>query len=137
VQCTAKSRLRENVAAQTKAPYKAGSVPSEIATGQTTEGLPVAPSLGPVLSEARVPPERALVDGRTVFICALSVVIAAAAGVVAQALTRLIGLVTNLSFYGKLSTEFVSPAGNRLGALVIVVPIAGAIVVGLMARYGS
>jgi H+/Cl- antiporter ClcA len=89
------------------------------------------------LSAARVPPERALVDRRTVYICALSVVIAAAAGVVAQALTRLIGLVTNLSFYGKLSAEFVSPAGNGLGGLVIIVPIAGAIVVGLMARYGS
>jgi len=112
-------------------------MPSEIASGQTTEGLPVAPSLGPALVEARVPPERALVDARVVFICALSVVIAAAAGVVAQALTRLIGLVTNLAFYGSLSSAFVSPAANRLGPLVILVPIAGAVVVGLMARYGS
>src|SRR5438105_9998159 len=112
-------------------------MPSEIASGQTTEGLPVAPSLGPALLEARVPPERALVDARVVFICALSIVIAAAAGVVAQVLTRLIGLVTNLAFYGKLSGVFVSPAANRLGPLVILVPIAGAVVVGLMARYGS
>jgi H+/Cl- antiporter ClcA len=112
-------------------------MPSEIASGQTTEGLPIAPSLGPALVEARVPPERALVDARVVFICALSIVIAAAAGVVAQALTRLIGLVTNLAFYGRLSSVFVSPAANRLGPLVILVPIAGAVVVGLMARYGS
>ena len=87
--------------------------------------------------EARVPPERALVDARVVFICALSIVIAAAAGVVAQALTRLIGFVTNLAFYGRVSSVFVSPAANRLGPLVILVPIAGAVVVGLMARYGS
>ncbi|TMB40585.1 MAG: chloride channel protein [Deltaproteobacteria bacterium] len=112
-------------------------MPSEIASGQTTEGLPVAPSLGPALLEARVPPERALVDARVVFICALSIVIAAAAGVVAQALTRLIGFVTNLAFYGRVSSVFVSPAANRLGPLVILVPIAGAVVVGLMARYGS
>src|SRR2546425_5172626 len=112
-------------------------MPSEIASGQTTEGLPVAPSLGPALLEARVPPERALVDARVVFICALSIVIAAAAGVVAQALTRLIGFVTNLAFYGRLSTVFTSPAANRLGPLVVLVPIAGAVVVGLTARYGS
>jgi len=112
-------------------------VPSEIESGQTTEGLPVAPSLGPALSDARVPAERALVDRRVVFICAISIVVAGVAGVVAQALTRLIGLVTNLAFYGKVSTVFSSPAGNRLGPLVIFVPIAGAVVVGLMARYGS
>ena len=112
-------------------------MPSEIASGQTTEGLPVAPSLGPSLAEARVPPERALVDGRVVFVCALSIVIAIAAGFVARALTGLIGLVTNLSFYGKFSASFSSPAGNQLGGWVILVPVAGAVLVGLMARYGS
>src|SRR5947207_2514833 len=126
-----------DLAAGPEQPYKTGPMPSEIASGQTTEGLPVAPSLGPALLEARVPPERALVDARVVFICALSIVIAAAAGVVAQALTRLIGFVTNLAFYGRVSSVFVSPAANRLGPLVILVPIAGAVVVGLMARYGS
>jgi H+/Cl- antiporter ClcA/predicted transcriptional regulator len=112
-------------------------VASEIVSGQTTEGLPVAPSLGPALWEARVPPERALVDRRVVFICVLSVLVAALAGGVAQALTRLIGLVTNLAFHGTVSTELVSPAGHRLGPFVILVPIAGAVIVGLMARYGS
>jgi len=107
------------------------------ARGETTEGLPVAPSLGPTLVEARVPPERALVDRRVIFICALSVLIAMAAGVVAQALTRLIGFFTNLSFYGRLSWSFISPADNHLGLWVVLVPVAGALVVGVMARYGS
>ena len=31
----------------------------------------------------------------------------------------------------------VTPAGHALGAAVIVVPVLGALVVGLMARYGS
>jgi H+/Cl- antiporter ClcA len=35
------------------------------------------------------------------------------------------------------SAEFSSPAGNQLGPLVMLVPVAGAVVVGLMARYGS
>src|SRR5205085_697862 len=49
----------------------------------------------------------------------------------------LIGLVTNVAFYQRVSTTFVSPAGHALGPLVIVVPVLGALVVGVMARYGS
>ena len=43
---------------------------------------------------------------------ALAVAIAIAAGFVAQLLTALIGLFTNLAFYGRLSTAFVSPAAQ-------------------------
>src|SRR5207237_4828731 len=52
-------------------------------------------------------------------------------------LTRLIGFITNLAFYGRLSTTFTSPAANHLGAAVIVVPVVGGVLVGLMVRYGS
>jgi H+/Cl- antiporter ClcA len=55
----------------------------------------------------------------------------------ARTLVHMIGLFTNLAFYGRLSTEFVSPAGNRLGLLVVLVPVAGGVIVGLMARFGS
>ncbi len=92
---------------------------------------------GPALLAARVPPERVLVDRRVVYICALSVLTALAAGVVAQILTRLIAFFTNLSFFGRLSFAPVSPADNQLGPFVLLIPIAGAVVVGLMARYGS
>jgi chloride channel protein, CIC family len=109
----------------------------DVIKGATTDALPVAPSLAPTLEVARVPPERSLVDARVVIISALAILVAAAAGVVAQALVRLIGLVTNVSFYGRFSTEFSSPADNHLGAWVIAVPIVGGIVVGFMARYGS
>ena len=110
---------------------------SEVVAGRTTEGLPVAPSLGPALLETRVPRQQSLVDGRVVYLCALSVLLAVAAGGVAQVLTRLIALVTNLSFYGRLTAASVSPAGHQLGAWVIGVPVLGALVVGVMARYGS
>ena len=89
------------------------------------------------LASARVPAERALVDRRVVFVSLLAVIVAAAAGAVAQVLTRLIWLVTNLAFYGRFSAEYASPAANRLGGWVIAVPVIGGIVVGLMARYGS
>ena len=56
---------------------------------------------------------------------------------VAWALLRLIGLFTNLFFFQRWGVTLVSPAGHHLGGLVVLVPAAGALVVGLMARYGS
>src|SRR5438128_1445752 len=109
----------------------------DVVTGATTEGIPVAPSMGAALEVARVPPERALVDGRVVFISVLAVVIALAAGVVAQLLTRLIWLVTNVAFYRRFSVDYATPAGHHLGGWVVLVPVLGGVVVGLMARYGS
>jgi chloride channel protein, CIC family len=71
------------------------------------------------------------------FICSLSIALGIIGGFVAPALMRLIGFVTNLSFYGRISSDFSSPAANHLGAWVIVVPAIGGIIVGLMARFGS
>jgi H+/Cl- antiporter ClcA len=103
----------------------------------TSEGVPVAPSMGPLLERARVPAERSLIDKRVVLVCVISVVLAAATGVVAQVLISVIHFVTNLSFYGRLSLRPVSPAGNHLGWLVLFIPAIGGLVVGLMARFGS
>ena len=56
---------------------------------------------------------------------------------VALALLRLIGIFTNLFFYQRWGTAMVSPAGNHLGWLEVLVPMVGGLIVGLMARYGS
>jgi chloride channel protein, CIC family len=56
---------------------------------------------------------------------------------VALGLLRLIGLFTNLFFFQRWDTALVSPAGNQLGLLELLVPVGGALVIGLMARYGS
>ena len=109
----------------------------DVAQASTTNGLPVAASMGPTLENARAPRQATVVNGRTVVICLVSIAIAAAAGLVAQALTRLIGLITNLSFYGRFSFEFTSPAYNHLGLWVIGIPVIGGVIVGIMARYGS
>jgi len=58
-------------------------------------------------------------------------------GLIAYLLLKLIGLFTNLFFFGRLSAAFTSPAGNHLGLWVILLPAAGGIVVGLMAKYGT
>jgi H+/Cl- antiporter ClcA len=76
-------------------------------------------------------------DRRVVPLSLLCVLVALAAGVVAQVLTRLIELITNLSFYGRLSVSPASPAGNSLGLWVLAIPMVGGLVVGLMARFGS
>jgi H+/Cl- antiporter ClcA len=75
--------------------------------------------------------------GRLLRQSALAIVIGLLAAVVARVLTALIGLVTNLAFYGRWSLAFTSPAGNHLGLAVIIIPVIGAVIVGFMARYGS
>jgi H+/Cl- antiporter ClcA/CBS domain-containing protein len=74
---------------------------------------------------------------RTLAISGLAVGVAVLAALAAQFLTRLIGFITNLAFYSRLSTSFTSPADNHLGLGVILVPVIGALIVGLMARFGS
>ena len=110
---------------------------SGLAKAATTPGLPVDSSLAPALAAVRAPVQAPVVNRRVVYISLLSILIAVGAGLVAQALTRLIGLITNISFYGRFSTAFSSPAYNHLGLWVIGVPVIGGIIVGLMARYGS
>jgi len=85
----------------------------------------------------RFPSHRKTFDLRAVVLTSLAAAIGLAAGSAAVVLLKLIGLVTNLSFYGRLSASFVSPAANQLGLLVLVVPVIGGVAVGLMARYGS
>ena len=85
----------------------------------------------------RLPLERSLTDRRILIISAWSIALAIVTGFVAQILVSLIGLITNIAFYGRVSTVFVSPAHNRLGWAVVIVPVIGGVIVGLMARYGS
>jgi H+/Cl- antiporter ClcA/predicted transcriptional regulator len=59
------------------------------------------------------------------------------AAIVARGLVSLIGLVTNLAYYHRLSLTLVSPAANQLGVWGILVPVFGGLVIGLLARFGS
>jgi chloride channel protein, CIC family len=74
---------------------------------------------------------------RVLPISALAVAIGAMCAFVALALLRLIGLFTNLFYYGHWSSALVSPSGNHLGWFSILVPVGGAFIIGVMARYGS
>ncbi|MEO8888559.1 MAG: chloride channel protein [Jatrophihabitantaceae bacterium] len=71
-------------------------------------------------------------------IAALALPVGAVSACVAWALLRLIGLITNGVFYGRFDTHLVAPgAGHHNPAVVLLAPIAGGLVIGLMARYGS
>lgn len=99
--------------------------------------LPVAPSMDLALEAVRAPRPRAEVDRRVVLLGAMAVVLGLVAGLVARLLTALIGIITNLAFYGRWSADFTSPANHHLGAAVVAVPVVGGLIVGAMARYGS
>ncbi|MBS0567738.1 MAG: chloride channel protein [Proteobacteria bacterium] len=99
--------------------------------------LPVSPGLGDVMTAARMPRKSVQLDKRVLLISTIAILLAATCALIAQWLTALIGIVTNFAFYGRWSTELTSPAGNHLGAWVILVPVVGGLIVGAMARWGS
>lgn len=70
-------------------------------------------------------------------ISAVAVLTGAVAVVVARILLATIALVTNISFHGRLSIATTAPLGSNLGPFVLLVPVIGGLVVGIMARYGS
>ncbi len=74
---------------------------------------------------------------RVLPISLLAIVIGGICAFVALALLRLIGLFTNLFYFGRWSTAMVSPVGNHLGWYSVLIPIGGALIIGVMARYGS
>jgi CIC family chloride channel protein len=74
---------------------------------------------------------------RVLPISAMAMVIGLIGAYVALALLRLIGFFTNFFYYQRFSSALVSPAGNHLGWWAVLVPVAGGLIIGLMARYGS
>jgi chloride channel protein, CIC family len=77
------------------------------------------------------------VTARVIPISLLAVGIGLLSTLVAWALLRLIAFFTNAFYYGRVSTTLVSPAGNHLGWYSVFVPVAGGLIIGFMAYYGS
>ena len=75
---------------------------------------------------------------RALLVMALAVPVGIVAAGAAWVLVKLIGLVTNLVFFGSLGTALVSPGSQPHPAwLTLLAPVTGGLLVGLMARYGS
>src|SRR5881394_312268 len=76
-------------------------------------------------------------NARLLLLSSVAILIGIISAYVAVALLSLINFFTNLFFFQRLSFAAASPAMHSLGWLVIFVPIAGGLIIGLMARYGS
>ena len=74
---------------------------------------------------------------RIVLMSFLAAGIGLMAGIVAYILYKLIGWFTNLFFFHDATTTFRSVVGHHLGWWVMLVPVVGGLIVGVMARYGS
>jgi len=67
----------------------------------------------------------------------MALIIGALSAVVAWVLVWLIAVITNFSFYRSWSSVFQSPTHHHLGYSMLLVPVIGGLIIGLMARYGS
>ena len=74
---------------------------------------------------------------RMIVISFMAIFIGIISAFVALLLLRLIGLFTNIFFFQRWNTALVSPAGNQLGIFELFVPVIGALIIGIIARYGS
>ncbi|MGN6816559.1 MAG: chloride channel protein [Solirubrobacterales bacterium] len=78
------------------------------------------------------------VSRRLLTITVLALPIGALGAGLAWALLRLIGLITNLVFYDRFGTALVAPGeGHHAPLLILLAPVCGGLVIGLVARFGS
>ncbi|HYM21010.1 MAG TPA: chloride channel protein [Candidatus Kapabacteria bacterium] len=112
-------------------------IEGEVERSSTTNGLPVAPGMEMALAGIDVPREQAIFDRRSIVLTAGCMALAIAAVFIAQGLQALIAFFTNLFFYGHFSLAITSPADNQLGLGVLIIPVIGGLIVGVMARFGS
>jgi chloride channel protein, CIC family len=74
---------------------------------------------------------------RVLVIAAIAVVVGTAGVMCGVLLLWLIRLFTNIAYFGAFSLANLKIGNSPLGAAAIVVPVIGALIVGLMARYGT
>ena len=75
---------------------------------------------------------------RVAVIAALALPIGALGALVAWALLRLIGVITNAVFYQRLGSGLIAPGkGHHPPLLILLAPVAGGLAIGLIARFGS
>jgi len=102
-----------------------------------SNGIPISISLTSTLQTENVSSKKKYNKLRTLRLSVLAVFIAICISFIAKFLIHLIDLITNISFYGNFSLEPATPTHHSLGLMVIIVPVIGGLIVGLMALYGS
>jgi H+/Cl- antiporter ClcA len=74
---------------------------------------------------------------RMVLLCDMALVAGTGSAAGAWVLLRLITLCTNLFWFGRLSVAEVEISDASTGLPTVAIPVVGALIVGLMARFGS
>ncbi|PBB34655.1 chloride channel protein [Mesorhizobium sp. WSM3868] len=76
-------------------------------------------------------------DPRVLIIAAIAVVVATAGLFAGIALLKLIRLATNIAYFGQFTLTELRLEDTPLGYAAVLVPVIGALIIGLMARFGS
>ncbi|MDG4874734.1 chloride channel protein [Mesorhizobium sp. WSM4935] len=76
-------------------------------------------------------------DPRVLLIAAIAVVVATAGLFAGIVLLQLIRLATNIAYFGQFSLAELKLEDSPLGLAAVIVPVIGALIIGLMARFGS
>lgn len=100
-------------------------------------GIPISVSLNETLIQQDFSGSGSANKKRLLFISALAVFVGICISGIAKLLVYLINFFTNISFHHQFSFASSSPATNNYGWFVIIIPVIGGIIVGLMALYGS
>ena len=76
-------------------------------------------------------------DGRLLLLAGMAVIVGTAGAFAALALVKLIALASNLAWFGRFDTASI-PIGHAMRTpWMALIPAAGGLAIGLMARYGS
>lgn len=113
------------------------SKPDNIEDAITEAAIPISPGLDFVVEAAQVPEPTRSIDRRVVWLCGIAIVLGIAAAFVAKLFLGLIALITNIAFFGQFSLDSHGPSENQLGLWVLLIPVIGGLICGLMARFGS
>jgi H+/Cl- antiporter ClcA len=92
------------------------------------------------LPPARLPQPRLAdhsANGRMVLLAAMGIVVGTGGACSAWVLLKLIALVVNLAWYGRISVDPAPIAGGAGGILLVAIPVFGGLIIGCMARFGS
>lgn len=73
-------------------------------------------------------------DRRMILLCGMSLIVGTGGAAGAWLLLHLIGFFTNLFWFGRLSWSPIEITDASVGPIAVVVPVLGALIVGLMAR---
>ena len=99
--------------------------------------IPVAPSMEPAAASVLAPLEDTVRAGRLVRITGIAILLGIVGGVIAKFLLALISLITHLIFSGEVSTADAVISIDSPTPWILLAPVAGAVIIGLMARFGS